>query len=186
MIGYALRRVLSAIPIALIAITACFFILRLAPGGPFDTGRQLPPNTMANLRAYYNLDQPLISQYLIYLGRLVQGDLGPSMVYDDFSVSQMLGIGLPFTMMLGFSAFLVATVVGLIAGAIAGAFVPGRQRMGCIGTMLVGIVGGILGGFLWVNLLGQPEASGWLGALVIATVGAVIVLFVLRGMTGRD
>ena len=77
-------------------------------------------------------------------------------------------------------------IIGLIAGAIAGAFVPGRQRMGCIGTMLVGIVGGILGGFLWVNVLGQPEASGWLGALVIATVGAVIVLFVLRGMTGRD
>src|SRR5690606_20234825 len=119
MIGYALRRVLSAIPIALIAITACFFILRLAPGGPFDTGRQLPPNTMANLRAYYNLDQPLFNQYLIYLGRLLQGDLGPSMVYDDFSVSQMLGIGLPFTMMLGFSAFLVATVVGLIVGALA-------------------------------------------------------------------
>jgi uncharacterized membrane protein YeaQ/YmgE (transglycosylase-associated protein family) len=77
-------------------------------------------------------------------------------------------------------------IIGLIAGAIAGAFVPGKQRMGCIGTMLVGIVGGILGGFLWVNLLGQPEASGWLGALVIATVGAVIVLFVLRAMTGRD
>ncbi|HET9417104.1 MAG TPA: GlsB/YeaQ/YmgE family stress response membrane protein [Candidatus Limnocylindria bacterium] len=77
-------------------------------------------------------------------------------------------------------------IIGLIAGAIAGAFVPGKQRMGCIGTMLVGIVGGILGGFLWVNVLGQPEASGWLGALVIATVGAVIVLFVLRGMTGRD
>jgi uncharacterized membrane protein YeaQ/YmgE (transglycosylase-associated protein family) len=77
-------------------------------------------------------------------------------------------------------------IIGLIAGALAGAFVPGRQRMGCIGTMLVGIVGGILGGFLWVNVLGQPEASGWLGALIIATIGAMIVLFVLRAMTGRE
>jgi uncharacterized membrane protein YeaQ/YmgE (transglycosylase-associated protein family) len=77
-------------------------------------------------------------------------------------------------------------IIGLIAGAIAGAFVPGKQRMGCIGTMLVGIVGGFIGGFLWVNVLGQPEASGWLGALIIATVGAMIVLFALRGMTGRD
>jgi uncharacterized membrane protein YeaQ/YmgE (transglycosylase-associated protein family) len=76
-------------------------------------------------------------------------------------------------------------IIGLIAGAIAGAFVPGEQRMGCIGTMLVGIVGGFIGGFLWVNVLGQPEASGWLGALIIATIGAMIVLFVLRGMTGR-
>lgn len=77
-------------------------------------------------------------------------------------------------------------IIGLIAGALAGAFVPGRQRMGCIGTMLVGIVGGVIGGFLWVNLLGQDEASGWLGALVIATIGAMIVLLVLRGVSGRD
>ena len=77
-------------------------------------------------------------------------------------------------------------IIGLIAGALAGAFVPGRQRMGCLGTMLVGILGGIIGGFLWVNVLGQSEASGWLGALIIATIGAMIVLFVLRGMSGRD
>ena len=77
-------------------------------------------------------------------------------------------------------------IIGLIAGALAGAFVPGRQRMGCIGTMLVGILGGIIGGFLWENVLGMGEASGWLGALVIATIGAMIVLFVLRGMSRRE
>jgi len=73
-------------------------------------------------------------------------------------------------------------IIGLVAGAIAGFFVPGRERMGCIGTMLVGIAGGLIGGFLWVNLLGQDEASGWLGALVIAVLGAVLVLFGLRAM----
>jgi uncharacterized membrane protein YeaQ/YmgE (transglycosylase-associated protein family) len=72
-------------------------------------------------------------------------------------------------------------IIGLIAGALAGALVPGRQRMGCLGTMLVGIIGGFLGGFLWVNVLGQDEASGWLGALVLATVGAALVLLVFRG-----
>jgi uncharacterized membrane protein YeaQ/YmgE (transglycosylase-associated protein family) len=76
-------------------------------------------------------------------------------------------------------------IIGLIAGALAGIFVPGRERMGCIGTMLIGILGGILGGFLWVNVLGQDEASGWLGALVIATLGSIIVLAVLRAMSGR-
>ena len=76
-------------------------------------------------------------------------------------------------------------IVGLLAGAIAGVFVPGRERMGCIGTMLVGILGGIIGGFLWVEVLGQAEATGWLGALVIATLGAILVLVVLRGMTNR-
>jgi uncharacterized membrane protein YeaQ/YmgE (transglycosylase-associated protein family) len=76
-------------------------------------------------------------------------------------------------------------IIGLLAGALAGFFVPGRERMGCIGTMLVGIIGGFIGGFLWVNVLGQDEASGWLGALVIATIGSILVLFVLRSMS-RD
>src|SRR5690349_14023872 len=119
MLGYAMRRVFSALPVALITITACFFILRLAPGGPFDGERALPPDTLANLRAHYNLDQPLINQYFIYIWRLLQGDLGPSMVYNDFTVSEMLAIGLPFTMMLGFSAFIIGTTVGMIAGAVA-------------------------------------------------------------------
>ena len=73
-------------------------------------------------------------------------------------------------------------IIGLLAGAIAGFFVPGRERMGCIGTMLVGIVGGLLGGFLWTNVLNQNEASGWLGALVIAVIGSILVLVVLRAM----
>ena len=77
-------------------------------------------------------------------------------------------------------------IIGLLAGAIAGAFVPGRQRYGCLGTMLIGIAGGLIGGWLWVNLLGQSEASGWLGALVIATLGAALVIMVLRSMGGRD
>lgn len=77
-------------------------------------------------------------------------------------------------------------IIGLIAGALAGFFVPGRERMGCLGTMIVGIIGGLLGGFLWVNVLGQDEASGWLGALVLAVIGSVIVLFILRGVGRRD
>jgi len=76
-------------------------------------------------------------------------------------------------------------IIGLLAGAIAGAFVPGHQRYGCLGTMAIGIIGGLLGGFLWVNLLDQNQASGWLGALVIATLGSVLVILVLRAVSGR-
>ena len=76
-------------------------------------------------------------------------------------------------------------IIGLLAGAIAGAFVPGRQRYGCLGTMAIGIIGGLLGGFLWVNVLDQNEASGWLGALVIATLGSVLVILVVRAVSGR-
>jgi uncharacterized membrane protein YeaQ/YmgE (transglycosylase-associated protein family) len=71
-------------------------------------------------------------------------------------------------------------IIGLLAGAIAGFFVPGRERMGCIGTMLVGIVGGLIGGWLWVNVLNQNEASGSLGALIIAVLGSILVLVVIR------
>lgn len=77
-------------------------------------------------------------------------------------------------------------IIGLLAGAIAGAFVPGRQRYGCLGTMAIGIIGGLLGGWVWVNVLDMNEASGWLGALVIATLGSVVVILVLRSMSGRD
>jgi|SRR5687768_483901 uncharacterized membrane protein YeaQ/YmgE (transglycosylase-associated protein family) len=76
-------------------------------------------------------------------------------------------------------------IVGLIAGALAGALVPGRQRFGCLGTMLVGIAGGLLGGWLWVNVLGFETASGWLGAIVVATLGALILVFLLRGLGGN-
>lgn len=140
MLGYALRRVMSAIPVAIIAITVCFFILRLAPGGPFDGDRALPPTTLANLRAHYNLDEPLWMQYFIYFGRLLQGDLGPSMVYNDFTVSEILRIGLPFTLMLGFSAFIVATVVGLVAGSLAAINQNRWPDYSLVALVMVGLV----------------------------------------------
>jgi oligopeptide transport system permease protein len=145
-----MRRVLSAIPVALIAITVCFFILRLAPGGPFDGDRALPPTTLANLRAHYDLDEPLWMQYIIYIGRLLQGDLGPSMVYNDFTVSEMLAIGLPFTFMLGISAFIVATAVGLVAGALAAV---NQNRWPDYALVAVVIVGLVIPNFLMGSLL---------------------------------
>lgn len=73
-------------------------------------------------------------------------------------------------------------IVGWIAGAIAGAFVPGDKRYGCIGTMLIGIIGGLIGGWLWTEALGQDPATGWLGAIVVAAIGAILVLVVFRGI----
>jgi oligopeptide transport system permease protein len=166
MLGYALRRVLSAIPIALIAITVCFFILRLAPGGPFDGDRALPPVTLANLRAHYDLDKPLWEQYLIYIGRLLQGDLGPSMVYNDFTVSEIIVIGLPFTLMLGLMAFIIATAAGLIAGALAAVNQNKWPDYALVALVMVGLVipnflmGSLLQLIFGVYLKWVP-AGGW-------------------------
>ena len=191
MFGFALRRVLSALPVALIAVTACFFILRLAPGGPFDGERALPPQTLANLRAHYNLDQPLISQYLIYLGRLLRGDFGPSMVYNDFTVSQMLWIGLPFTLMLGFTAFIIGTIVGLVAGAISA--VNQNKLPDYLLVMLV-MVGLVVPNFLIASILqlvfgvylGWFPAGGWQnGSLAHLVLPVAVLVLPHAGRTAR-
>ena len=150
MFGYALRRVLTAIPIVLITITVCFFILRLAPGGPFDGERALPPLVLKNLRAYYNLDQPLITQYFLYLTGVLRGEFGPSMVMEDFSVARLISIGLPFTLMLGFSAFVAGTLGGMIAGAVAAVNQNKWPDYLLVAVVLVGI---IVPNFLMANIV---------------------------------
>ena len=77
-------------------------------------------------------------------------------------------------------------VIGLLAGAIAGWFVPGRERNGCIGTTLIGVAGGLLGGWIWTELLDQDQAGGFLGALLLAVLGSAVVLLVLRTVARRD
>jgi uncharacterized membrane protein YeaQ/YmgE (transglycosylase-associated protein family) len=77
-------------------------------------------------------------------------------------------------------------VIGFIAGAVSGWFLPDSdRRSGCLGTIVLGIVGGLLGGWGWTNVLHQDPASGFLGALLIAVIGSVIVLALVRGLT-RD
>ena len=191
MFGYVTRRVLSAIPIALIAVTVCFFILRLAPGGPFDGERALSPSTLANLRAHYNLDLPLIQQYFIYVGRLLQGDFGPSMVYNDFTVAQMLWIGLPFTLMLGFSAFIIGTAVGLVAGALSA--VNQNKWPDYMLVMLV-MIGLVIPNFLMAAVLqlvfgvylGWFPAGGWQNGSIAHLVLPITVLVLPHaGRTAR-
>ncbi|MBJ6988716.1 ABC transporter permease subunit [Devosia sp. MC521] len=181
MLAYAFRRVLSAIPIALIAVTACFFILRLAPGGPFDGERALPPTVLANLRAHYNLDQPLIVQYFLYVWRLLQGDLGPSMVIDGFNVSELIAIGFPFTLTMALSAFVIATIVGMIAGMVAAAY----QNKWPDYVLVLGVMIGVLiPNFLMAALLQLwfgvylkwVPAGGWVSGSWVHLVLPVTVL----------
>ena len=88
MLSYALRRILGAIPTLFIIITLSFFMMRVAPGGPFDGERKLPPEIERNIKAAYNLDKPVYQQYFIYLERLTHGDFGPSYKNKDFTVDR--------------------------------------------------------------------------------------------------
>ncbi len=116
MIGYALKRFLGAVPTLFIIVTVAFFMMRAAPGGPFDAARKLPPEIERNVKIAYNLDKPLIVQYGIYLGRLAHGDLGPSFKNKDFTVAQLIGIGLPVSMRLGLWAMALAAFFGVSLG----------------------------------------------------------------------
>lgn len=119
MLNYIVKRLLTLIPTLFLIITLTFFLMRIAPGGPFDEERPLAPSVLENIRASYGLDKPLIEQYTTYLGNLVQGDLGPSFVYRDKRVQEVLGEGLPISMSLGASALFLALCVGVLLGTIA-------------------------------------------------------------------
>ena len=119
MLRYTLRRLLGAVPTLLILIALAFFMIRVAPGGPFDSEKILLPEIEANLRAAYHLDEPLYQQFFRYLGGLMQGDFGPSFQYQDYSVTELIMAGFPVSLRLGGSAMLLALVIGVFAGSVA-------------------------------------------------------------------
>jgi oligopeptide transport system permease protein len=119
MLAYALRRIAGLIPTLFVLVSLSFFIIRLAPGGPFDQEQALPPAVRGNLDAAYGLDRPLVAQYGRYLAGVVQGDLGPSFRYKDFSVTELIASGLPLSLTIGLAAAVVAFLVGVPLGALA-------------------------------------------------------------------
>ncbi|RMF11383.1 MAG: oligopeptide ABC transporter permease OppB [Alphaproteobacteria bacterium] len=117
--SYALRRLIGVVPTLLVIITVAFFMIRVAPGGPFDIERTLPPEIEANIKAAYDLDKPLVVQYIKYLGGVLTGDFGPSYKYKDFTVAELIGAGFPVSLKLGASAMLIALVLGVTLGTVA-------------------------------------------------------------------
>ena len=139
MLGYATRRILQAIPTLLLIVAAAFFLMRAAPGGPFDDERALPPEIEANLQAAYGLDQPVTVQFARYLGGLVRGDLGPSFRMKDFTVAELIGRGLPVTLSIGAAALLLGIGLGVPLGLVAGLRQNGWADHAVMSVALVGI-----------------------------------------------
>ncbi|WP_339668663.1 ABC transporter permease [Dasania marina] len=119
MLKFISGRLLQAIPVLFIVITATFFLIHSAPGGPFSNDRAVPPQVLKALNARYNLDQPIWQQYVGYLGDLAQGDFGPSYKYPGRSVNEMIFGSLSTTAELGFYALLVAVLIGVLVGVLA-------------------------------------------------------------------
>jgi oligopeptide transport system permease protein len=116
---YFLKRIAGSLPTLFIIITIAFFMIRLAPGGPFDSERPIPAEIAANLDRVYHLDDPLLVQYGHYLLNVLQGDFGPSFKYQDYSVTELIQQGFPVSLQLGVLAIALALLLGMMLGAVA-------------------------------------------------------------------
>ena len=164
--SYTLRRLLATIPTLLAVITVSYLLVHAAPGGPFDSERVVSAAVLANLQAKYHLDQPLWQQYLHYLGNLLQGDLGASFRYADWSVNELVANALPVSLAFGGRGLGLACVVGVGLGTAAARL---HNRAADYGVMLVGNLGSVVPSFvigpvmilvfaLWLHWL---PAGGW-------------------------
>jgi len=119
MLRYTLRRLATAVPTLFLIVTFSFFLMHVAPGGPFDMEKGIPPEIKRNIEHVFHLDEPVWKQYLDYLWNLVHGDLGPSYVILNFSVAELFRIGLPISAWIGSWAMVLALVLGSTMGVIA-------------------------------------------------------------------
>jgi len=191
MFGYAIRRLVGALPTLLVIVTVAFFLMRLAPGGPFDDEQTLAPEIAANLEAAYGLDQPILVQYRNYLGGLLRGDLGPSFRYKDFEVSELIARGLPITAGLGAAALLLAVVTGVPLGMLAGRRRNRTSDHVVMGVALAGIavpnfVVAPLLALVFGVLLGWLPVSGWesgnlrYAILPVVTLALPVIAYIAR------
>lgn len=123
MLSFIFKRLLVAIPTLLILIVLSFLLMHAAPGGPFTQDKAIPPEILANLNAKYGLDQPLWRQLITYVwGIVAHFDFGPSFIYKDRTVNDIIAQGFPVTLTYGAYAFVVAVVAGVLLGVMAAIF----------------------------------------------------------------
>lgn len=178
MLSFAGRRLLTAIPTLFVLIALSFFLMHLAPGGPFDSERSLPPEIEARLAAEFHLDEPLWRQFGRYLGGLLHGDLGPSFQYEGQTVTGLIARGAPVSAAIGAAAMLLALSGGVALGAIA-AMRPGSRIDR--GLMLIALTGLSVPSYVVAPLLilifalglAWLPAGGWDGDIAAAVLPSI-------------
>jgi oligopeptide transport system permease protein len=168
MIRLLWQRLLWAIPVLWLVLTITFVLLRVAPGGPFDSERQLTTEAAAQIAAKYQLDQPVVVQYGRYLGQVLQGDLGPSFQYPDQSVNELIAYGLPISATLGVLALILALLIGLPLGVVA------AKRANKTSDLLIGITA----------VLGISVPNFVIGPLLILALAVYWPVFPVGGWNG--
>ena len=189
MIRFLLSRFLQTIPVLWAVATLTFFMLRMAPGGPFDDERQISPDVLKQLEAYYGFDKPLYVQYFDYLKNILQGDLGASYKFPGRTVNGIIKDAFPKSLELGFYSIVIALVLGVSLGVIASTrpntwldYIPSSFAMIgiCLPTFVLGpILVIIFALFLrWVPYPGWDMASTKI--LPSLTLGAFYAAYVAR------
>jgi oligopeptide transport system permease protein len=178
---YVIRRLLTAIPTLFVIVTLAFFLIRLAPGGPFNQERGLSPEIRANLEAQFGLNDPLWLQYFNYLKNLTQGNFGPSYNLPDFTVGELFANGLPISIQLGASALVLALLVGGTLGIVAAlnqnklgdyAVIATATAGSTIPSFVIAPIIQLLFGLTW-NLL---PIGGWNDGALLNKIGPVLTL----------
>jgi len=161
MFAYTFRRLLITIPTLLVVIGVVYILLFSAPGGPFDSERVVPEAIQAQLMAKYHLDQPYWKQYLLYIGQLLQGDLGVSYRYADWSVNELVASALPVSLTIGGLSIVLSLVIGVLLGALAALY---RNSFIDYIVMALGSVGSVVPSFVLGPMLVLAFAIGlqWL------------------------
>lgn len=181
MFFYVVRRLLTAIPTLFVIVTMAFFLIRVAPGGPFNQERGLSPEIKANLEAQFGLSDPLWLQYWHYLVNLMHGNFGPSYNLPDFTVGELFAAGLPISAQLGISALIVALLVGGTLGIVAAlyqnkgadyAVIATATAGSTIPTFVIAPLIQLLFGLTW-HLL---PIGGWGDGALINKIGPILTL----------
>ena len=167
MVRFIIRRLVSLIPTLFLIVTFSFFIMKAAPGGPFSAERSVPPEVLANINKVYHLDEPLMKQYVRYLGDMLQGKLGPSFRYKDYTVNELIGNTLPNSLILGITALCGALFFGLLVGLISAVKRNSFADYAAMSVAVIGIsiplfvIGPILMFIFAVKMKWLPT-SGWI------------------------
>ena len=139
MLKHSLQRLLGLIPTMLMLVTVAFLLIRVAPGGPFDTEKLLPPEVEANLSAKYHLDEPVLQQYFRYVSQVAVLDFGPSYHYKDWTVNELIAQSLPVSLTVGVSAMVLAFFVGTLLGIAAALRQNTRTDYSLMGFAMLGM-----------------------------------------------
>ena len=183
------RLFLQALPTLWVLATLSFLLVRLAPGSPFASEKELPEQTLEALNRAYGLDRPLPEQYLRYMGNVLKGDLGPSLTKPGRTVTELIGSALPVSLQLGVLALGYALVVGILLGILAAV---NPNRFGdhvSMGVALIGICipGFVLGPLLalvfglklqWLPVMGWESPVHWV--LPVISLGSIYAAYIAR------